>query len=141
MNRISVFSEEKRFGKFERALKKTALLSFKDLKKDHLAVEIFLISDPKMKKLNCKFRNKNKTTNILSFEVPSGMPRPDLGDSKFIGEIFLAPDHVEEKKEELGFLLVHGILHLLGYTHSSERNAIMMNKLEHKIWNKICQKS
>ncbi len=140
-NSVFVYPSERKFAKFERALRKTALLSFDDLRKKGLAIEVFLLSNDEMRSLNRRYRKKDKATNILSFEVSKPVPRPDLGDFKFIGEIFLAPDFIGEKKEEIGFLTVHGLLHLLGYTHSGEKDAIMMNKLEHKIWNKICQKS
>ena len=136
-----VFSEKKKFKKFERALQRTALCSLQKLRKRGISLEIFLVSDATMKSINRKYRGKPKPTNVLSFEVPFSVPRPDLGRTRFIGELFLAPDWAEKKGDELGFLVVHGILHLLGYTHEGAKESIMMNNLERKIWNQLCQKS
>ena len=71
-----------------------------------------------MRKINRKFKGKNRPTNVLSFEAEKGSLRPDLGNERrFLGEIFLAPDYIRARGEDLGFLFIHGFLHLLGYTH------------------------
>lgn len=140
-NAAFVFSSKKKFKKEEGAVRKAALYSLKKLKKKETAVEIFLVSDEAMERLNRKYRKKRKPTNVLSFETPVPVPRPDLGNRRFIGEIFLAPDFAAAKGDELGFLTVHAVLHLLGYTHESEKRSIIMNNLERKIWNQLCQKS
>ncbi len=138
---VPVFSEKERFKKFERALQRTALCSLKKLRKRGISLEVFIVSNTTMKSINQRYLGKPKPTNVLSFEVPFSVPRPDLGQTRFIGEIFVAPDWAKKKGDELGFLVVHGILHLLGYTHEGAKESIIMNNLERKIWNQLCQKS
>ncbi len=133
-NLVSFGVSKKRFTKYERAVREAALLSLKVLGKNKKALDIFLVPDGEMKKLNRRFRGRNKVTDVLSFPADPPFPRPDLGKRDFIGEIFLAPDFVETEKEDIRFLTVHATLHLLGYTHSARKDSIMMNKLERKIW-------
>lgn len=139
-NKVLVFPLQRRFEKFGRAVKRTALLSLGELKCRRSALEIYLVSDREMQSVNRKWRGKNKPTNVLSFENASRVPRPDLGGRVFLGEIFLAPDYIQVKKDEMGFLIVHGVLHLLGYTHGRAKDSIIMNNKEAKTWRKICQK-
>ena len=138
-NVVSVFPLERKFKALERAVREAALFSLNEVKQKGIAVEIFLVSDKAMASLNWKYRGKRKPTNVLSFETPYPVPRPDLGNGRFVGEIFLGPDYAKKKKDELEFLVIHGILHLLGYTHESEKKSIIMSILEHKIWNQLCR--
>ncbi len=139
-NKVLVFPLHRKFEKFERAVKRTALSVLRELRCRTVALEIYLVSDREMQSANRTWRGKNKPTNVLSFENVSRMPRPDLGRRKFIGEILLAPDYLEAKGDTIGFLVVHGILHLLGYTHGKAKDSIIMGDRETKIWHKICQK-
>ena len=77
---------------------------------------IAFVKSSKMKKLNKDFRSKNKVTDILSF---SGFTSGELGELALCGEVVekQACDHKLSNKEELGYLLIHGVLHLLGYEH------------------------
>ncbi len=69
-----------------------------------------------IKKLNQDFRSKTKVTDILSF---SGFTKVELGELVICGEVVdtQAADHKLSRREELGYLLIHGVLHLLGYEH------------------------
>lgn len=71
-----------------------------------------------MKKLNVKYRQKTKSANVLSFLI-----------EKNRGEIFL---NINEK--ELPYLFLHGALHLKGYDHENDKDALRMEKLEKKIF-------
>ncbi len=80
------------------------------------SLSIAFISKEKSKKLNNTYRKKNKPTNILSFPL-----------SKKEGEILICPEVVKKElkkfrktyRELLGFLVIHGCLHLKGMEHSS----------------------
>jgi len=99
-------------------------------------VSISLVSDAQMKKINYQFRGKNKPTNVLSF--------PGL-DQFFLGDIVIAYETlVREAKEQkkdfnnhLTHLILHSILHLLGYDHKEEKDAQKMEKLEIKILHQL----
>lgn len=95
-------------------------------------ISIALVDEAEIKKLNKKYRGKNKSTDVLSFE----------NDSKIgfgLGEVIICLQEVKKNakinhstfKKELAKILTHGILHLLGYDHEkSEKEAIKMEKLE-----------
>lgn len=100
-------------------------------------LSIAFIGDKRMRDLNCRCRGCDKTTDVLSF----------AGDSGSLGEILLNFRQIERQarkysassEEELIFILVHGLLHLLGYTDETEqkrqemialgRDFILKNKL------------
>lgn len=132
MNKVNVLSERKKYEVFEKKLKEAVRAVFKILKKDNLLVEIYLISDEEIRRLNRKFRKKNKPANVLSFEEPRNFPHPETG-YRFIGEVYLAPDYINRKKENLIRLALHGVLHLLGFSHWKKRDRIKMEKLEHRL--------
>ena len=69
-----------------------------------------------IKKLNQDFRSKGKVTDILSF---SGFTESELGELVLCGDVLdkQALEHKLSRNEELGYLLIHGVLHLLGYEH------------------------
>ncbi|MCR4275364.1 MAG: rRNA maturation RNase YbeY [Candidatus Wolfebacteria bacterium] len=139
-SRISVFSAEKKFQKYESLIKKQAVKIAKILKIKNSAIDIFLIGDSQIRSINKKFRGKNKPTNILSFVEPKKFPHPELKSVKgsvknFIGEIYLNIDTVNDftgLKEHLKLdnLLAHGLLHLLGYIHNTKNDRMKMEKKE-----------
>ena len=95
----------------EKELKKRAIV---DLRKWELT--LVFVEKTQIKKLNLDFRSKPKVTDILSF---SGMTELDLGELVLCGEVVDAQafDHEITRREELGYLIIHGVLHLLGYEH------------------------
>jgi probable rRNA maturation factor len=96
-------------------------------------VAILLTGDAEMQTLNLKWRVKDAPTNVLSF--PSGEEQGHLGD------VVLAYETVEgEAKQQniaiadhAAHLVVHGMLHLLGYDHEQEDDAVKMERLETEI--------
>ncbi|MBI5079134.1 rRNA maturation RNase YbeY [Candidatus Wolfebacteria bacterium] len=131
MNRVFVVSLDKKFRKFEKPLKSVVLKIFKVLKKDKAEADIYLIGDRQMRFLNKKFRGKDKTTTVLSFEEPRNFVFPP---SKFkkIGEIYLNCE-ISNLKSQISNLLVHGLLHLFGYDHKKKNDRIKMEKMEQSI--------
>lgn len=106
------------------------------LKKTNRPVFVYLVSDGKMRRINREFRHKNKPTTVLSFGFDVSWPYPKKL-KRPLGEIYLAPDYVRKTDGELGPLLVHGLVHLLGYTHEKNRDKMVMERLEKKIVSKI----
>ena len=107
--------------------------------KDHEITIAFLEIGP-MKKLNRNFRSKNKVTDILSF---SG-PEPEcLGELALCGQVIAqqALTHQISLREELGYLLIHGVLHLLGYEHEkSDKKAKIMFELQDELFETLRKK-
>jgi probable rRNA maturation factor len=90
-----------------------------------LNANLIFIDDAKMKKLNRRFRGRDKTTDVLSFPI-------EANDKKVEGEIYIsvpqakrqAPLFGNKAEGEILRLFAHGFLHLLGYDHHTveERN-------------------
>ena len=104
-------------------------------------VVIVLSDDGAVAALNEQFRGMAKPTNVLSFPAAQSGPT-DLGtDAVSLGDIVLALETVLREAADLGIppadhlshLVVHGLLHLLGYDHIEERQAEEMEALETRI--------
>ena len=104
-------------------------------------INLRLLNDKEMKKLNMQFRQKDKTTNVLSF------PNDDISvkQTKNIGDIAISVEYVkaEAKKEGKTFddhiihMLAHGVYHILGYDHENNENAVVMENKEIQTLKKI----
>lgn len=99
-------------------------------------------NDADVRALNARYRGKDKPTNVLSFpaqEPAPGVLGPDMAVP--LGDIVLAAETVIAEARELGIpqshhlqhLVVHGVLHLLGYDHESDADAEIMEALETRI--------
>lgn len=91
--------------------------------------------------LNLQYRQKDKPTNVLSFpfEVPEGIELNLLGDLVICADV-VAKEATEQNKplnNHWAHLVVHGCLHLLGYDHIEEEEAIEMESLEIKLLSTI----
>lgn len=151
MNKIAVFSLKKKFKKFEKPVFSVAEELLETLNKDNFYLEIYLANNGIMKFLNKKFRNKNKAADVLSFNEPDGFPHPELvgrGGTKrikSIGEIYLNLTNDQQLTTNNSCrlsvvsckLLMHGILHLLGYNHKEKSDRIKMEFLEKKLISKL----
>lgn len=100
-------------------------------------LSIVLMDDAEQQALNSQWRNIDKPTNVLSF--PQIEPfAPVLG---ILGDITLARETLEREAAEQGVsfahhfthLVVHGFLHILGYDHIDEQDALVMEDLETQI--------
>lgn len=95
---------------------------------------IALSDDANVQSLNASYRGLNKPTNVLSFPAGSG-PRDGIIP---LGDIVLALETIEREAKEqdiapvqhLQHLVVHGLLHLLGYDHETEDEAEQMETIE-----------
>lgn len=84
-----------------------------------LELSVVFASPTFMRKLNKTYRKKDKVANVLSFLLEKG-----------VGEIFL-----NRNEKNLPNLFVHGCLHLKGYDHEDDANAVKMERMEDKILN------
>jgi len=90
-------------------------------------LSVLLISDARMRALNRRYRKKDRTTDVLAFPLREG--RFSRFRGKLLGDVVIslpaakrqATEYGHSLRDELERLLVHGVLHLLGYDH--ERNA------------------
>jgi len=97
-------------------------------------VAIMLCDDAAMRELNGRWRGRAEPTNVLSFPAPD---RPQSGTGT-LGDIAIAYETTAREAQAAGtsftdhlaHLAVHGFLHLVGYDHQSDQEAVAMERLE-----------
>jgi probable rRNA maturation factor len=99
-------------------------------------LDIFLLKTNDIAKLKARFIKKKTEPNILSFPEPPFFPHPET-KKKYLGEIYLNKNILDETPERAAPLLIHGILHLLGYSHHRKKEAEKMESLEKEIFDKL----
>jgi len=129
MDPVMLFVSKKEFEGYAVIARNACLKALKKLHKKG-TIELHLVTNEEMRRVSKKTRNKDKATNVLSFES-LGFPRPDT--KNYLGEIYLAPTFIEKKKQDIELLAVHGILHLLQYTHETKRDRMIMERVEDEI--------
>lgn len=105
------------------------------------SVEVTLVGDRFMRAQNSKHMKKSGTTDVLSF--PQLSPQKSLSSyhGKFLGDILISLDQAKLQAKEQGitlanevlFLTIHSILHLIGFDHGAKKERIKMQKLESEI--------
>ena len=90
---------------------------------DISAINVIFVDEKEMQRLNKEYRNVDDVTDVLSF---------NLDAEGFLGEIYICPKYVkktvENYEEEIIRLIVHGILHLLGFEHKTKLDDISKQK-------------
>lgn len=112
-------------------------------------VNVCFVSDRAMRNLNRRFRHKDRSTDVLSFpakerETPlpadeSAPIRAHAAAGGFLGDVAISPATARRNarrvarslEDELRALILHGVLHLLGYDHETDRGE--MNRLEGRL--------
>ena len=151
MININVFSEEKRWSK---KLKKKELF-FKKIcnffpKKyrfpnKKITLTLLLSNNKFIKKLNKKFRNKNKSTDILSFPL---VKKTSISKKTYIGDIIISynfmdkpkSQNIKNFKKKVIKTFIHGYLHLLNFDHIKDKDYIRMLKEEELIYKSVISK-
>ncbi len=128
---------------FNKKLKKISKI-VKFFKGKNIIFTILLTSSLNMRKLNKKFRNRNKSTDVLSFPFLPSENLKFIKQKKFyIGDIATSYEIINSRSKKNNFLLefdkvwIHGLLHLVGYNHVVNKDYFKMNKIEKKILNSI----
>jgi len=109
---------------------------------EHSELSVELVGDARMRRLNKQFRNKDRTTDVLAF----AMREAKGPSSALLGDVVISvPTAVRQSKarghsvdEEIVRLLIHGLLHLIGYDHErGEREAQRMRRKERALWRRL----
>ncbi len=105
--------------------------------KDDPELTIRIVESQESQELNHQYRGKDKPTNVLSFpfEVPEGIEINLLGDLVICSDV-VNKEAIEQNKnihDHWAHLVIHGCLHLLGYDHIEEDDAVEMESLEIKL--------
>ncbi len=104
-----------------------------------LSVAITLSGNERVRELNRMWRGRDRPTNVLSFPAPQGMPIPE-GEPRPLGDIVLAGPVVAREAEEAGvslqeqlaWMVIHGMLHLLGHDHLNDDERRRMEEFERR---------
>lgn len=119
----------------EATIRELAALALRDQTKE-AELTIRLVDDEEMLLLNSTYRQLHKTTNVLAF--PSEIPDVVELDCPFLGDVIISPqvllnESLQLKKpllEHWSLIVMHGVLHLLGYDHIEAKDAVIMQALE-----------
>lgn len=120
-------SLDRRLLRYERPLGKTAEGFFK-FHKERKEVEIYIVNSSQIRKLNFKYRGVDKSTDVLAIENPE-FP----GKENYLGEIYLNPSSLKSKPYDIDYILIHGLLHLMGFTHQGKSDNMEMEKREKEV--------
>ena len=152
MININVFSNEKAWS---RRLKKKELFfnqicklfpkKYRFLNKK-VSFTLLLSNNKNIKKLNKDFRNKNKSTDILSFPF---YRKVKISKKTYIGDIIISYNFINKpKSQKLKFfkkklikIFIHGFLHLLGFNHLKNKDYVKMLKEEDRIYQSVITKN
>ena len=128
---------------FNKKLKKISkIVPF--FKEKNAIFTILLTNSLNMRKLNKKFRNRNKSTDVLSFPHFSSNNLKLMKEKNiYIGDIATCYEIVDIRSDENNFLLefdkvwIHGLLHLVGHNHVKDKDYFKMHRIEKRILNSI----
>jgi probable rRNA maturation factor len=151
MININVFSDEKAWSK---KLKKKELFFNKVCKafpkkykfvNKKISLSLLLSNNKNIKKLNKTFRNKNKSTDILSFPLNKKLK---ISKQTYIGDIIISYNFINKPKfqklkyfkEKLIKIFIHGFLHLLNFDHIKDKDYKKMLKEEDRIYQSVIKK-
>ena len=110
-----------------------------------ITLSLLLSNNKCIKKLNKNFRNKNKSTDILSFPLAK---KTKISKKTYIGDIIISynfmnkpkSQNVKNFKKKVIKTFIHGYLHLLGFDHTKDKDYKMMLSEEEKIYKSVISK-
>ena len=151
MINVNVFSEEKAWSKrlknknlfFKRICK--AFPKKYQFSNKKVSLSLLLSNNKNIKRLNKNFRNKNKSTDILSF--PSNK-KIKISKNTYLGDIIISYEYLDKPnsqnlklfKEKVIKLFIHGFLHLLGFDHKKDNDYYKMLREEDILFKRIKSK-
>ena len=151
MINLNVFSEEKAWSKkinkkdfFFKNICNAFPKKYKFFNKK-ISLSLLLSNNKKIKILNRKFRNKNKSTDILSFPSSKILK---ISKQTYLGDIIISFNFMNKPKsqtnrkfkEKIIKTFIHGFLHLLGFDHVKNKDYLKMLKEEEKIYKSVISK-
>ena len=128
-----------------RKLEKIALAILELVDRADAELSLVLIGNREMQKLNAGYRRKDYPTDVLSFPVEGKVP----AEISLLGEVIISVEKAAQQarerartlEKEMVTLLIHGIVHLLGYDHErSAKDARAMSRVEKRIYRQLCDR-
>jgi probable rRNA maturation factor len=129
----------KNLPSYKKCISNSVHQTFKIIKfssNNEISISFLLTSNSEIKLLNQKYRNKNKPTNVLSFPM-----NEKIENKNYLGDVVIACEKIIDESYEqnikkykyLSKMTIHGVLHLLGYKHDTDRQFNKMNSIEKNI--------
>lgn len=115
---------------------------------ENCAMSVIIVDNEEIQKINREYRQKDAVTDVISFALEESVVEDDfpaiqevMDESRELGDIFVSFQRAQEQaveyghsfKRELGFLVVHGFLHLNGYDHMTDEEEAEMFDLQRDI--------
>ncbi len=112
---------------------------------ENVEVSILLVDNEQIQELNSRHRKKNVPTDVLSFPLLTEFDNLNEDEIIYLGDIVISVERAKEQadeyghsfKREIGFLIAHSILHLLGYDHMTDEDEKNMIEKQEEILNNI----
>ncbi len=133
----------KNLPSYKKCISNSVNQTFKIIKfssNNEVSISFLLTSDSEIKLINRRYRNKDKPTNVLAFPM-----NEKIENKNYLGDIVIACEKIIDASYEqnikkykyLSKMTIHGVLHLLGYKHDTERQFNKMNSIEKNILQEI----
>ncbi len=144
MVRVNLLNEYGEVGIPERKIKEVIRWVLKEMNRDNSELSLVLCNNDYIHFYNREYRKKDYPTDVLSF-----VDGERVGKITYLGDIIISVDKVKSQSEEYGVsfeeefsrLLVHGILHLLGYDHeTSEDDEKVMIGIQDRLVDEVVKK-
>lgn len=123
-------------------IEKWATLPLK-IERKRAELTLRFVDKEEMTQLNHAYRQKNKPTNVLAF--PMTLPDDVANEYPLLGDVIICPAVLKQESQSLNksinehwaHIVIHGVLHLLGYDHIEEQDALEMQTIEIKLLAKL----
>ncbi|OGH86256.1 MAG: rRNA maturation RNase YbeY [Candidatus Magasanikbacteria bacterium RIFOXYC12_FULL_33_11] len=134
----SIFKTIKKSLLSDKKIQEIVFYVLKKNKKDGL-ISVNIVGDKKIREINKNYRGKDKVTDVISFALEEGENFFQMGEKDF-GDIFICLPQIKRQakennisaREEMTRMLVHGVLHILGFDHMKEKDAKTMFAMQEK---------
>ncbi len=113
--------------------------------KTKFSLSVLLTNNLNIKKLNYRYRSKNKPTNVLSFPSKLNFNLRKKQNLHFLGDVTLSMEKIEVESKNRNIpltshflhIFLHGLLHLIGFDHINQKDALNMENVEINILKKL----
>ena len=144
-----IYEDIEKKKEYENIIEKVVKKCFEEekIENSNLIVTIILTTPDSIKKINKKYRQVDRVTDVLSFpmfekkELEEKIKKKNFDHEDMLGDIVISIEKVKEQAEEYGhsferefsYMIVHGFYHLMGYDHIEEKDKKIMRPKEEKI--------
>lgn len=138
MNEFEIFNETDEKLDLEEE-KKIIEFALKHENLNNVIFNVIFVDDKKIQEINKNYRGIDRVTDVISFALEDGDDNVNFEFGRLLGDIYICVPRMKQQaieyghslKREMGFLTIHGLLHLLGYDHmTKEEEKIMFTKQE-----------